>query len=75
MSEKEVVDYDVKDLALAQAKFATEKTRVEKAKPTAEEIAEGKIPHTNIHKCYHDEHPPRPCEIIQKATPDILKEV
>ncbi len=29
------------------------------------------IPSANIHKCYHDEYPLSPCEIIEKVEAEI----
>ena len=45
----------------AQPIYNQKKEQTRKAKVT---VGEPK-PSCNIHKCYHDETPPKPCEIIE----------
>ena len=64
MSDSGIVDFDEKDLVKAQAEFAKEKVKVEKYKITGEE--DEIIPYANIHKCYNDLPPFKPCEMIEE---------
>ena len=52
-------DFDIE--SDAQVLFNQKKTQVGKAK-----IIGNIRPSCNIHKCFHDENPPRPCEIIER---------
>ena len=65
MSDSGIVDFDEKDLTKAQAEFTKEKTKVENYKITGKK--DEKLPFANIHICYNDEIPTRPCVIIEKV--------
>jgi len=45
-------------------KTQTEKTTLAKAQTALSELKISTDEKKRIHKCYHDEHPPKPCEII-----------
>jgi len=49
----------------ARILFATKKIAASKAEVVIDKDIEIR-PSANIHKCYHDESPPRPCEIIEE---------
>ncbi len=65
MTNDKITDFKTK--ADADVLFASEKTKVEKAEITTDKDGKKTIPTVSIHLCYHDEHPPRPCVIIQKV--------
>lgn len=64
MTNDKVTDFD-KEVD-AQALFTTEKTKVIAAEITTVNGMKI-IPTASIHICYHDEHPPKPCVIIEKV--------
>jgi len=51
--------------AQARALFNTRKTAIDKV-PVKVEMGVENIPFVHIHRCYHDETPTRPCEIIEE---------
>ena len=59
-----VKDFDTE--AEARALFAQKKLAASKAKIEVDIGGIERHPFAHIHKCYHDETPPRPCEIIEE---------
>jgi len=62
-SEGNIQDFPTE--AQARALFNIRKTAIDKV-PVKVEMGVEIIPFTHIHKCYHDETPTRPCEIIEE---------
>jgi len=56
--------FDKEDIG--QAVFDKAKAVLSKAVKTAKSGEEGEISFIEIHKCYHDEELPKPCEIMER---------
>lgn len=66
-TEKGNITQDFDDEQQAWNLYIVERTKVLRAKRVDPDDPNAFLSICNIHKCYHDENPPRPCEIIEKA--------
>jgi len=58
---KKVVEFDIVKYHI---KTKTKKSSLVKAQKALKDLVISNDEKARIHKCFHDEHPPKPCEIV-----------